>query len=150
MPPPSPPMLDDILSQMSQTQRDFSSTQLFRSNSEYFNNSRKNTPTNVAANRSSFDQRGSSFQGSFSSQLSQTHNDWFTSGSQPSLTQSRYTQPLLLTEEDDEAAYGAEQFIQDSRELFTQRSDLHVGGGPLATSELEDMENSEGMSAKLS
>lgn len=143
MPPPSPPMLDDILSQMSQ--RDFSSTQLFRSNSEYFNNARKNAPSNVA-DLSSFNKRGSSFRSSYSSQLSQAHGDWFSSGSQPTQTHARYLQPSLLTNEEElEADYGDDEFIQDSPELFTQRSDFHVHGAPLTTSGLEHMENSEGM-----
>ncbi|XP_078343088.1 putative ATP-dependent DNA helicase HFM1 [Oculina patagonica] len=142
VPPHSPPMLDDILSQMSQ--RDFSSTQLFRSNSEYFNNARKNAPSTVA-DLSSLNKRGSSFQSSFGSQMSQARGDWFLSGSQPTQTHSRYLQPSVLTNEEElEVDYGDEEFIQDSPELFTQRSDFHLSGAPLTTSDQEHMESLEG------
>ncbi|KAL9959674.1 hypothetical protein ACROYT_G033017 [Oculina patagonica] len=135
-------MLDDILSQMSQ--RDFSSTQLFRSNSEYFNNARKNAPSTVA-DLSSLNKRGSSFQSSFGSQMSQARGDWFLSGSQPTQTHSRYLQPSVLTNEEElEVDYGDEEFIQDSPELFTQRSDFHLSGAPLTTSDQEHMESLEG------
>ena len=143
MAPPSPPKLDDVLSQMSQ--RDLSSTQLFRSNSRYFDDARTNyTPSNVA-NLSSFGKRGASFQSSYGSQLSKAHGDWLTSGSQ--LAYSRYLQPAEVANEDDGVDYGDEEFIQDSPELFTQRDDfnLQLQGAPFTTPDLEHMGSSEGM-----
>lgn len=143
MPPPSPPKLDDIPSQMSQ--RDLSSTQLFRSNSEYFNDTRTNyAPSNVA-DMSSFSKRGASFQSSYGSQLSRAHGDWLTSGSQ--LTGAGFLQPSLVTNAEDEVYYGDEDLIQDSPELFTQRDDFNLQGAPFTTSELEHMGSSEGMKA---
>lgn len=141
IPPPSPPKLDDILSQMSQ--RDLPSTQLFRSNSEYFSDASTNyTPSNVA-DLSSFSKGRASFQSSYGSQLSRAHGDWLTNGFQ--LTQSRYLQPSQVANEEDEADYGDEEFIQDSPELFTQRNDFNLQGAPFTTSDLEHVGSSEGM-----
>lgn len=149
MQPPSPPMLDDILSQISQ--RDLSSTQLFRSNSEYFNNARKNKPYKAVDKLPSFGKQAFPFQSSFGSQKSKKeHGDWFSSGrSQPSQTQSRYLQSSLLTNEVDEADYGDEEFIQDSPELFTQRSDFYGHGAPHTSPDLEHQDDSEGMITHL-
>lgn len=134
MPPPSPPKLDDIPSQ-----RDLSSTQLFRSNSEYFNDT---TPSNVA-DMSPFSKRGASFQSSYGSQLSRAHGDWLTSGSQ--LTGARFLQPSLVTNAEDGVYYGDEDLIQESPELFTQRDDFNLQGAPFTTSVLEHVGSSEGM-----
>ena len=141
MPPPSPPKLDDILSQMSQ--RDLSSTQLFHSNSEYFNNVRTNHAPSKVTDMFSFNKRGGAFQSSYGSQLSRAHEDWLTSGSQ--LTDSRYFQASQVANEEDEADYGEEEFIQDSPELFTQRDDFNQQGNPLTASDLESIGSSEGM-----
>ncbi|KAJ7379369.1 hypothetical protein OS493_016605 [Desmophyllum pertusum] len=136
MPPPSPPMLDDILSQMSQ--RELSSTQLFRSNAaEYFNNARNKASSSI--DLSSFGKGGASFH---NSQLNHKHsNDWFASGSQ--ITHSGYLQPSQLTINEEETDYGDEEVVQDSPELFTQRSDFHLYGDPFETPDLEHAENSE-------
>lgn len=143
MPPPSPPKLDDISSQMSQ--RDFSSTQLFCSNSEYFNDTRTNyAPSNVV-DMPPFCKRGTSFQSSYGSQLSRANEDWLTSGSQ--LTGARFLQPSQVTNKDYEADFGDEEFIHDSPELFTQRDDFNLHGAPFTTSDLEHMGSSEGMKA---
>lgn len=141
MPPTSPPKLDDILSQMSQ--RDLSSTQLFRSNSEYFNNARTNHAPSKVTDMFSFNKRGDTFQSSYGSQLSRAHEDWLTSGSQ--LTDSRYFQASQVANEEDEADYGEEEFIQDSPELFTQRDDFNQQGNPFTASDLESIGSSEGM-----
>ena len=141
MPPPSPPKLDDIPSQMSQ--RDLSSTQLFRSNSEYFNDTRTNFAPSNAADMSPFSKRGASFQSSYGSQLSRAHGDWLTSGSQ--LTGARFLQPSLVTNAEDGVYYGDEDLIQESPELFTQRDDFNLQGVPFTTSVLEHMGSSEGM-----
>ena len=141
MPPTSPPKLDDILSQMSQ--RDLSSTQLFRSNSEYFNNVRTNHAPSKVTDMSSSKKRGGTFQSSYGSQLSSAHEDWLTIGSQ--LTGSRYFQASQVANEEDEADYGEEEFIQDSPELFTQRDDFNQQGNPLTASDLESIGSSEGM-----
>lgn len=125
------------------SQRDFSSTQLFRSNSEYFNDARTNfAPSNVS-DLSSFGKRRTSFQSSYGSQLSRAHGDWLTNGSQ--LTHSRYLQPSQVANEEDEADYGDEEFIQDSPELFTQRDDFNLQGAPFTTSDLEHVGSSGGM-----
>lgn len=141
MPPPSPPKLDDILSQMSQ--RDLSSTQLFRSNSEYFNDARTNHAPSKVTDMSPFGKRGATFQSSYGSQLSRASGDWLTSGSQ--LTHSRYLQASQVVNEEDEADYGDEEFIQDSPELFTQRDDFNLQGAPFTTYDLERMGSSGGM-----
>ena len=141
MPPPSPPKLDDILSQMSQ--RDVSSTQLFRSNSEYFNNARTDHAPSKVTDISSFNKRGGTFQSSYGSQLNSVRGDWLTSGSQQ--TYSRYHQASQEANEEDEADYGEEEFIQDSPELFTQRNDFNLQGAPFTTSDLESMGSSDGM-----
>ena len=91
----------------------------------------------------SFNKRGGTFQGSYGSQSSSTHGDWLTSGSQ--LTDSRYFQAPQLANEEDEADYGEEEFIQDSPELFTQRDDFNLQGAPFTTSDLDSMGSSEGM-----
>ena len=142
MPPPSPPKLDDVYSQMSQ--RDLSATQLFRSNSEYFNAAGTNHAPSKVTDMSSYSNRGASFQSSYGSQLSGTHGDWLTSS--PQLTRSRYLQESQVANEEDEADFGEEEFIQDSPELFTQRGDFNLYGEPLfTTSDLECMGSSEGM-----
>lgn len=141
MPPTSPPKLDDILSQMSK--RDLSSTQLFRSNSEYFNNARTNHAPSKVTDMFSFNKRGDTFQSSYGSQLSRAHEDWLTSGSQ--LTDSRYFQASQVANEEDEADYGEEEFIHDSPELFTQRDDFNQQGNPFTASDLESIGSSEGM-----
>ena len=134
MPPPSPPTLDDVLSQMSQ--RDFSSTQLFRTNSEYFNRSKNNSTTKTIG-LPAFDNQRPFPQGVYSSQQSgqNRQNSWLTSGSQ--LAYSTNSQPSLLI--DDENDYEDEdlEVIQDSPELFSQWMELeHTGkseGIPVAT-----------------
>jgi len=141
MPSPSPPKLDDILSQMSQ--RDLSSTQLFRSNSEYFNDARTNHAPSKVTDMSPFGKRGATFQSSYGSQLSRAPGDWLTSGSQ--LTHSRYLQASQVVNEEDEADYGDEEFIQDSPELFTQRDDFNLQGAPFTTYDLERMGSSGGL-----
>ena len=108
-------MLDDILSQMSQ--RDFSSTQLFRSNSEFFNNTASigtSTAVDLLDNeRSLLHSSGHS---------SQNHDKWITS--EAHISHSRCSQPSLFI--DDEDDYGGDEILQDSPELFTQRSDFHT------------------------
>ena len=141
MPPPSPPKLDEILSQMSQ--RDLSSTQLFRLNSEYFNDVRTNHAPSKVTTLSPFSKSGATFQSSYGSQLSRAHGDWLTSGSQ--LTHSRYLQASQVANEEDEADYGEEEFIQDSPELFSQRDDFNLQGASFTTSNLESMGSSERM-----
>ena len=115
MAPPSPPMLDDILSQMSQ--RDFPSTQLFRSNSEFFNNNTASIGTSTAADL--LDNERSFLHSSRHS--SQNHDKWITS--EAHISHSRYSQPSLFIEDEDD--YGGDEILQDSPELFTQRSDFH-------------------------
>lgn len=115
MAPPSPPMLDDILSQMSQ--RDFPSTQLFRSNSEFFNNNAASIGTSTAADL--LDNERSFLHSSRHS--SQNHDKWITS--EAHISHSRYSQPSLFIEDEDD--YGGDEILQDSPELFTQRSDFH-------------------------
>lgn len=134
-------MLDDIQSQMSQN--DLSSTQLFRSNADYFNNSRFKTSSN-SMDSSSFVTQAST-PNSFASQGNQKESEWFVSSSQR--TQSRYLQPSLLYDE-EEADNAHEVVAQDSPELFTQHSDFHLRGAPFNASEL-DMEDSEGTIALL-
>ena len=114
-------MLDDILSQMSQ--RDLSSTQLFRSNSEYFDNVKnKSYSSTKTVELPSFNIERAFPHVSYSSQLGSQnrHNKWLTSGSQP--TYSTYSQPSLFIDNDDD--YEDEVVIQDSPELFTQQPDL--------------------------
>ena len=118
MAPPSPPMLDDILSQMSQ--RDFPSTQLFRSNSEFFNSAASigtATAVDLLDNERSF-----LHSGFYSGHSSQNHGKWITS--EAHISHSRYSQPSLFI--DDEDDYGGDEILQDSPELFTQRSDFHT------------------------
>lgn len=91
----------------------------------------------------SFNKRGDTFQSSYGSQLSRAHEDWLTSGSQ--LTDSRYFQASQVANEEDEADYGEEEFIQDSPELFTQRDDFNQQGNPFTASDLESIGSSEGM-----
>lgn len=113
---PSPPMLDDILSQTSQ--RDFPSTQLFRSNSEFFNNAASigtSTAADLLDNERSF--LHSSYRHS-----SQNHDKWITS--EAHISNSRYSQPSLFI--DDEDDYGGDEILHDSPELFSQRSDFHT------------------------
>ncbi|RMX38482.1 hypothetical protein pdam_00016775, partial [Pocillopora damicornis] len=129
-------MLDDIQSQMSQN--NLSSTQLFRSNADYFNNRRFKTSSN-SMDSSSFVTQAST-PNSFASQWNQKESEWFVSSSQR--TQSRYLQPSLLYDE-EEADNAHEVVAQDSPELFTQHSDFHLRGAPFNASEL-DMEDSEG------
>lgn len=131
MPPPSPPMLDEILSQMSQ--RDLPSTQLFRSNSEYFDNVKnKSYSSTKTVDSPSFNIERVFPQGSYSSQLGSQngHNKWLTGGSQTA--HSTYSQPSVFI--DDEYDYEDEMGIQDSPELFTQQTDLY----------LDHIENSQG------
>ena len=90
----------------------------------------------------SLNKRGGTFQTSYGSQLSRAHGDWLTSGSQ--LTHSRYLLPSQTANEEDEADYGEEEFIQDSPELFSQRDDFNPQGAPFTTSDLEPMGSSEG------
>ena len=134
-------MLDDILSQMSQ--RDISSTQLFRSNSEHFNNVRRKALSN-SIDLPSFDKRALP-QSSYGSQWNQKDSDWFAGSSQ--LSQSRHLQPSLLYNE-EEADYEDEEIVQDSPELFTQHGDLQLHGPPFNRPDL-GMEDSEGTIAHL-
>lgn len=115
MAPPSPPMLDDILSQISQ--RDFSSTQLFRSNSEFFN-SAASIGTSTAVDL--LDNERSVLHSSRHS--SQNHDKWITN--EAHISHSRFSQPSLFIEDEDD--YGGDEILQDSPELFTQRSDFHT------------------------
>lgn len=116
MAPPSPPMLDDILSQMSQ--RDFPSTQLFRSNSEFFNNNAASIGTSTAVDL--FDNERSFLHSNRHS--SQNHDKWITN--EGHISHSRFPQPSLFIEDEDD--YGGDEILQDSPELFTQRSDFHT------------------------
>ena len=109
-------MLDDILSQMSQ--RDFPSTQLFRSNSEFFNNNAASTGTSTAVDL--LDERSFLHSGTYSRHSSQNHDKWITN--EAHISHSRYSQPSLFI--DDEDDYGGDEILQDSPELFSQRSDL--------------------------
>ena len=135
-------MLDDILSQISQ--RDLSSTQLFRSNSEYFNNARSKVLSN-SVDLSSFDKRALP-QSSYGSQWNQKDSDWFAGSSQ--LSHSRHLQPSLLYNE-EEADYEDEEIVQDSPELFTQHGDFQVHGPTFNRPDL-GMDDSEGTIAHFS
>lgn len=132
MPPPSPPALDDVLSQMSQ--RDFSSTQLFRTNSEYFNRSKYNGTT-TAIGLPAFDNQRPFSQGVYNSHQSDQNrqNSWLTSGSQLAL--STNLQPSLLIDDQNNHEDEYLEVVQDSPELFSQWM------------ELEHTDKSEGMYA---
>lgn len=132
MPPPSPPALDDVLSQMSQ--RDFSSTQLFRTNSEYFNRSKYNGTT-TAIGLPAFDNQRPFSQGVYNSHQSDQNrqNSWLTSGSQLAL--STNLQPSLLIDDQNDHEDEYLEVVQDSPELFSQWM------------ELEHTDKSEGMYA---
>lgn len=119
MAPPSPPMLDDILSQMSQ--RDFPSTQLFRSNSEFFNNNAASIGTSTAVDLLD-NERSFLHSSTYSRYSRQIHDKWIPSEAQ--ISHSRYSQPSLFI--DDEDDYGGDESLQGSPELFSQRSDLHT------------------------
>ena len=111
-------MLDDIFSQISQ--RNFSSTQLFRSNSEYFDKTRNKSSTKSVD--LSFDYEIAFPKGTYQSHRGQNHDKWFTGASHVSY--SRNSKPSLFI--DDEDGYEGEEVVQDSPELFTQRSDFHM------------------------
>lgn len=116
MAPPSPPMLDDILSQMSQ--RDFPSTQLFRSNAEFFKNNAASIGTSTAIDL--LDDERSFLHGS--RHPSQNHDKWITT--EAHISPARYSQPSPFIDDQDD--YGGDEILQDSPELFTQRSDFHT------------------------
>jgi len=92
---------------------------------------------------SSLNKRGATFQTSYGSQFSRRHGDWLTSSSQ--LTHSRYLLPSHAANEEDEADYIEEEFMQDSPELFSQRDDFNLQGASFMTSNLEPMGSSDGM-----
>ena len=111
MPPASPPMLDNVLSQASQ--RDLSSTQLFRSNSEYFDRVKANFFTeNLPA--SPFDNKNAFQKSVFAGQQ-------FTHNQQNKLSQLVHSQSRLFIDDDDDDDYEYKDGeFQDSPELFSQ------------------------------
>lgn len=122
MPPASPPILNEIFSQVSQ--RELSSTQLFRSNSEYFDRTRNNVFNGNEASFNPFDNKTAFSKSIYFGQNRQKSSS-FSDASLP-LVPSQSLQ-LFENDDNDEYQYFDEEVIQDSPELFSQRMEFERG-----------------------
>ena len=122
MPPSSPPILNEIFSQVSQ--RELSSTQLFRSNSEYFDRTRNNILDGNVASFTPFDNKNA-FSKSICFGQNRQNSGLLSDPSLP-LAPSQSLQ-FIENDDNDECQYYDEEVIQDSPELFSQRMEIEHG-----------------------
>ena len=119
MPPASPPILNEIFSQVSQ--RELSSTQLFRSNSEYFDWTRNNIFNGNEGSFTPFENE-TAFSKSIYFGQNRQNRSLFSDASLP-LAPSQSLQ-FIENDDNDEFQYFDEEVIQDSPELFSQRMEI--------------------------
>ena len=116
--PPSSPPLDDILTQTSQ--RDMSSTQIFRTNCEYFKNLRKDVSSeflNRPLELSSLER---------TPVVDISPSGEFTKKPAFPRTRPNYLQTMPLSSNED-TNYKDEDLFQDSSELFTSQCEQRFG-----------------------
>ena len=121
MPPAPPPMLDDVLSQVSQ--RGLSSTQLFRSNSEHFDKVKDKFFTEKLVGLSPFNDINHFPNSVHAGQQFSQNEHKNLSG----VSQLVHLQSPPFIDDDDDYTYEDEKVIQDSPELFSQVMEAGCG-----------------------